>query len=188
MNAFDMIIIVIFAYCLIRGIFRGLIKELASIIGVLAGFYGAYSYYPVLAKVLGRWISAGAYLNILSFLAVFCIVFFLISILGVILKYILSVAFLGWVDRISGAAFGALKAILITSVLMLAFTTFLPANSPFVRDSLLAPHVSSMAETLAKVVSKEMKGVFGDKISALKKSWQTPLLTIPQNQTKSDKK
>jgi len=90
--------------------------------------------------------------------------------------------------QIGGAAFGAQKAMLITSVLMIAFTTFLPANSPFVRDSLLAPHVSATAETLAKVISKEMKGLFGDKISTLKKSWQTPILSIPQNQPKTEKK
>jgi membrane protein required for colicin V production len=188
MNAFDMVIVVVFAYCLIRGIFRGLVKEMASIVGVLAGFYGAYTYYPALAKVLSRWVSTGAYVNILSFLLVFCAVFLVISIMGVILKYILSVAFLGWVDRTSGAVFGAVKAILITSVLMIAFTTFLPANSPFVRDSFLAPRVSAVAETLAKVVTQEMKGVFGEKINALKKSWQAPVLSIPRNQPQEGKK
>ena len=47
------------------------------------------------------------YLNILSFLIIFCIIFILVSVLGVIIKYILKIAFLGWVDRICGAGFGA---------------------------------------------------------------------------------
>jgi membrane protein required for colicin V production len=34
----------------IRGIFRGLVRELASIVGVLGGFYAAYSYYPHVAQ------------------------------------------------------------------------------------------------------------------------------------------
>jgi len=41
MNALDVVIAVIVGFCLIRGIFRGLIKELSSIIGVFAGFYFA---------------------------------------------------------------------------------------------------------------------------------------------------
>ena len=46
MNPFDILMLIILAYGLIRGIFRGLVRELASIIGVLGGFYAAYSYYP----------------------------------------------------------------------------------------------------------------------------------------------
>ncbi|MGD9259358.1 MAG: CvpA family protein, partial [Desulfobacterales bacterium] len=38
MNPFDILIIIILGYSLIRGLFRGLVKEVASIIGVLGGF------------------------------------------------------------------------------------------------------------------------------------------------------
>ncbi|MGD9324868.1 MAG: CvpA family protein, partial [Desulfobacterales bacterium] len=34
MNPFDIIIIVILGYSLVRGIFRGLVKEVSSIVGV----------------------------------------------------------------------------------------------------------------------------------------------------------
>ena len=44
MNYLDIIIVVILSYCVIRGVFRGLIKELSSIIGVFGGFYAAYTY------------------------------------------------------------------------------------------------------------------------------------------------
>ncbi|MBW1983457.1 MAG: CvpA family protein, partial [Deltaproteobacteria bacterium] len=52
MNTFDIIIAAIFGYCLVRGLFRGLIKELASIIGVLSGFYAAYTYYQEAARMM----------------------------------------------------------------------------------------------------------------------------------------
>ena len=76
MNLFDVIILVIFGYCLIRGLFRGLIKELASIVGVLSGFYAAYTYYQEVARLMSEWISNEAYLNIVSFLIIFCFIFF----------------------------------------------------------------------------------------------------------------
>jgi len=81
MNPFDMLATVIFAFCVIRGIFRGLIKEMSSIVGVLAGYYAAYSYYSEIAKLLSRWMTNSAYVNILSFLVIFCAVFFIVSIL-----------------------------------------------------------------------------------------------------------
>ena len=171
MNFFDIIIVIILAYCVIRGVFRGLVKEISSIIGVLGGYYAAYSYYPVIAGVLKRWISNTAYLNILSFLIIFCGVFIIISVLGVVIKYVLNIAFLGWVDRICGAGFGITKGILIASVLLITLTTFLPKNAPVVKNSLLAPYVTLVSEKMAKVVSKDMKNSFAAKIAALKKVW-----------------
>ena len=139
MNIFDIIVVIILAYCVIRGIFRGLLKELSSIIGVFGGFYAAYTYYMMVARPLSRWISHTGYLNLVSFLIIFCIVFLVISMVGVIINYLLKLAFLGWFDRLAGALFGAVKAILIVSVLLIALTTFLPKGSPIIKDSLLSP-------------------------------------------------
>ena len=157
---------------MIRGIFRGLVKELFSLIGVLGGFYAAYTYYMVLAKPLSRWIANTGYLNILSFLIIFCFVFIFISILGIIIHYILNIAFLGWVDRICGAGFGTVKGILIASVILITLTTFLPKGAPVIKDSLLVPHVALVAEKMVKVVPKNMKHAFITKITESKKVWK----------------
>ena len=172
MNFFDIIVIVILGYCLIRGVFRGFVKELSSIIGVLGGFYAAFTYYMVVAKPLSKWIANSGYLNILSFLIIFCGVFIMISILGVIINYLLKIVFLGWLDRIFGAVFGAMKGILIVSVLLIALTAFLPRGTPVIKDSLLSHHVSLVSEKMAKVVPKDMKHAFSDKIAIIKKAWE----------------
>ncbi|MGB5422064.1 MAG: CvpA family protein [Desulfobacterales bacterium] len=172
MNPFDILTIVILAYSVIRGIFRGLIKEMSSIVGVLAGYYAAYSYYAVIAAVLSRWMTNTAYVNIVSFLILFSVVFLIVSAFGVILKYVFRIAFMGWLDRICGAAFGLAKAILVVAVLLIVLTTFLPQNAPIVTNSVLAPHVTTVSEIMVKVVSKEMKQIFYTKMEALKKSWK----------------
>ena len=172
MNPFDVVIIVIICFGLIRGIFRGLVKELSSIIGVFAGFYGAFTYYESLTKPLSRWITDIAYLNITSFMILFCAIFLLISMLGVVIKYLLNISFLGWLDRICGALFGSAKGILIATVLMFTLTAFLPSGSPVIKNSSLAPHISIIAENMAKVVPKDTKQEFFKKIEGLKKSWK----------------
>ena len=171
MNYLDIIIVVILSYCVIRGVFRGLIKELSSIIGVFGGFYAAYTYYTMVAKLLSKWISNPGYLNILSFMVVFCVVFLVISILGVIINYLLKLAFLGWFDRFCGAVFGAMKGMLIVSVILISLTTFLPKGTPVIKDSLLSPHVTLISEKMIKVVPKDMKDTFTTKITELKKEW-----------------
>jgi membrane protein required for colicin V production len=172
MNPFDMVVIVIVGFTIIRGIFRGLIKEVSSIVGVLGGFYAAYTYYPELAKPLSNFISNSAYNNIFSFILLFCVIFFIISILGVVIKYLLNIAFLGWVDRICGAGFGFIKGILICSVLLIALTTFLPKNAGLIKNSTLAPHVTNISQMMAKAVPDDMKRTYETKLRALQKTWQ----------------
>ncbi len=173
MNPFDILIIVILGYSLVRGLFRGLVKELSSIVGVLGGFYAAYTYYTVLADMLSRFIHDISYLNILSFLIIFCGVLIIVGVLGVIIKYLLNIAFLGWIDRIGGVVFGVLKGVLIVSILFITLTAFLPRGTAFIKNSELAPHVSWISEKMANVISKEMKQDFNAKLGELKKAWKT---------------
>ncbi len=91
--------------------------------------------------------------------------------MGVVVKYVLNIAFLGWVDRICGAGFGITKGILIVSVLLITLTAFLPRNAPVIKNSMLAPHIAWVSEKMAKVVSKDMKHNFTAKIAELKKAW-----------------
>lgn len=172
MNILDIVIGVILGFCLIRGIFRGTVKEITSIIGVFVGFFAAYTYYPVLGNWLSRLITNKSTLNIVSFLITFTIVFLTVGFIGILLRHALKAFALGWFDRIFGGTFGLVKAILIVSVLLVPLMTFLPQKAPIIKDSFLAPHVSTLSEKMITVVPKEMKQKFGDNIKALKDSWK----------------
>ena len=174
MNPFDIVTTVILGYSSIRGLFRGLVKELSSVVGVLAGFYGAYSYYLTVSELMSGFVSDPAYRNIFGFFVIFCAAFVIISIIGVIIKYLLNVAFLGWLDRIGGVLFGMVKGILIVSVLFIALTAFLPKGAPLVKRSHTAPHVLWVSENMAKAVPQDLKRQFWDKLKDLKKTWKRP--------------
>jgi membrane protein required for colicin V production len=176
MNPFDILTITILAYGLIRGIFRGLVREISSIIGVLGGFYAAYTYYPDVAQMISpvasRWISNSSTINILSYLVIFTIVVVIVSILAVIIKYLLNIAYLGWVDRVCGAFFGLIKSGLVICVLFIVFTSFSPHGAPLIKKAKLSPYIAAGSEVMAKVVSKEMKDRFKLNIEELKKFWK----------------
>jgi membrane protein required for colicin V production len=171
MNTFDIIVIVVLAYSLLRGLFRGLLKEAASIVGVLGGFFAAYAFYAPAAGYLTGVISNAAYRNLIAFLAIFCIVVIVVNVIAVVIKYLMRVVFLGWLDRLGGFLFGAVKGVLIVSVVFLALTAFLPKGTPIIRDSATAPYVAVAAETLSTVVSSDIKNEFTSKLEALKKGW-----------------
>lgn len=171
MNFFDIIIIVILAFCLIRGIYRGIVKELASIIGVVSGFYAAYTYYPLLTPHLTPWITVEAYQKITAFLIIFSVIFIMVGLLGLLIKFVLRITFMTWVDRLCGASFGAVKGILIAGVLFTALVAFLPADSKMMKTSLLSRHVATLSETMSIFVSKAMRQDLNSNIKRLKKEW-----------------
>jgi membrane protein required for colicin V production len=172
MNALDIVIGIILVFGLVRGIFRGLVEEISSIIGIFGGIYGAVFYYPAAEKFLRRWISDSGYANIIGFLVIFGVIFILVGILGVVIKYLLNIVSLGWFDRLCGAAFGGIKGILIASVLLLALTTFLPGGTPLIKTSRLAPHVAVITEYIVKIVPQDMKQRFGEKYKDVKREWK----------------
>ena len=174
MNPFDVFIIIVICYSVIRGLFRGLVKEVSSIIGVLGGFYAAYSYYPTVAKLIAGLVKDPSYLKILSFLIIFCAILIIISIIGVVIKYLLNVAFLGWIDRLCGVFFGMIKGVLIVTVLFIILTTFLPKGAPLIKQSVLAPHVTWISEKMVNLVSKEIRRDFFSKLDEFKKAWKIP--------------
>lgn len=174
MNILDILILVILGFCIVRGIFRGIIKELTSIVGVFVGFYVAYNYYSVVAHVISRFFTNKAYLNIVSFFLAFTILFLAVGLVGVILKRVFKVVALGWADRLLGATFGLVKAVLIVSVLLVPLTAFLPQKSSIIKDSLLAPYATTISQVMVTVVPQEMKEKFGDNINALKEAWKEP--------------
>lgn len=172
MNPFDMVVAVILGYCIIRGIFRGLIRELASIIGVVAGFFTAYYNYRNFSTTLAGWIPNTPYVDIISFVILFCAVLLIVTGLGMIIRLIMKVVLLGMVDRILGALFGAVKGTLIVSILFIFLVSFLPpGGAEVVSKSKLWPYVNTLSKGIIRVIPEEMHTGFLKNIDALKKEW-----------------
>jgi membrane protein required for colicin V production len=169
MNPFDMAILVVFGYCVIRGIFRGLIREVTSLIGLAAGFYVAYSWHGAVSPYLSRWIDQPVYASVAGFALLFCGVFLAITVLGMLIRLVIKVILLGVVDRIFGGVFGAMKAVLIVSFVYIFLVTFLPGGGgTMVRDSRLAPQAHQAARAIISVVPEDVRISYQKKIQDLK--------------------
>jgi len=109
MNLFDLGIIMILCFCLIRGVFIGIIRGLFSITGVLIGFFGASAFYMEVAESFLYWMPNASHVNLWSFLIIFFGFYISISILGLIVNYLLKIDFMIWVKRTLGASIGIIK-------------------------------------------------------------------------------
>ena len=106
-------------------------------------------------------------------MAIFSVVVLFVGVLAVVIKYLLNIAYLGWMDRVCGALFGVLKGGLVICVMFIVLTAFLPKGTPFIKNATLSPYVATVSEVLARVISKDMKENFILKIEDFKNSWKT---------------
>jgi membrane protein required for colicin V production len=172
MNIFDIVMVVIVSFCLIRGLFKGLIGEMSGIIGVVAGFYGAFTYYPLITPYAEPWIQNSGIRNLIAFFVLFCGVLLVVGLIALLIRNILKLVFLGWVDRTFGLVFGAAKGILVVSVLFIMITTFFPKNTNILSGSKFSPHIAKVSKTLTVFVSKNSKQTFLKQLEGIQKVWK----------------
>ncbi len=168
MTLIDLCVAGIVGFCLIFGGFRGLIQEVSGIIGIVAGFYGANTYYPLLVPHIEPWITSPGIRHLVCFFIVFCMILVGVGLLAQLIRKLLKLVFLGWVDRTFGVIFGAAKGILIVTILFIMGTTFIPNSKAFFSESKTAPYLAQVADALTVFVSRNMKQDFNQQLKGLK--------------------
>ena len=122
MNYLDYILLMPVLYGLYRGFSKGLILELASLIALVAGIYGAMHFSSFIFDYLSNYIEIEAvYLQLASYGLTFIIIVLVITLIGKIITFLIKMVALGFINRMMGAIFGGMKALLILSVILLFF-------------------------------------------------------------------
>ena len=94
MNLLDYIIIAILIFFTVKGILMGFIREIASLAGIILGFWLGIKYIPEVTQFLSGYVPESRFLPFLSFATVFVGVLVLCNITGWILYYFLRGLFL----------------------------------------------------------------------------------------------
>lgn len=153
MNTFDIIIAALLIFGFIRGLTKGLFVEVASLVALIAGIYGAIHFSYFIGNFLANRVSwEERYVTIVSFAITFAIIVLIIGLLGKLFTKIADFASLGLINKFLGGGFGALKIGLILSVILLVFTK-LNNTIPFISEdqkeaSILYQPIKDLAPTL----------------------------------------
>lgn len=119
MNYIDLTIGIILAIGLVRGFMKGFIIEIASLLALLLGLYGAYKFSDFVAVYLENQFSwRYEHLKLISFLLTFILIAIAVNLLGKALTKMAEMVALGIFNKLLGAFFGGLKWMLILSVLI----------------------------------------------------------------------
>ncbi|MBN2038282.1 MAG: CvpA family protein [Chitinispirillaceae bacterium] len=122
MHTLDIFFLIGAAFFVFVGIRRGLVGEVFRLAAIIAGFLAAFLYYPDLAAVLT--ISSPYLSTAVSFSIIYAAVFMLVLGAGWIVRKIVHLTPLGWIDYLSGGIIGFMKTAIIFWIVCLSFATF----------------------------------------------------------------
>ncbi|MBC8754190.1 CvpA family protein [Kordia sp. YSTF-M3] len=123
MNIIDIILGGLILFGFVRGLMKGLFVEVASLVALIAGVYGAihFSYFAgdFLKDSFESWDEK--YINLTAFAITFVVILILITMAGKLLTKIADFASLGILNKLLGGAFGGLKVAVMLGAILVFF-------------------------------------------------------------------
>lgn len=120
MNTIDIVLGIIFIIAFFMGFQKGLLRSLASLIGLVAGVYGAMFFSGYIEVYLVRWFNWSEDINrIAAFLITFFIIMFVFALLGRVLTKAANFMMMGLFNKLFGAIFNVLKFAFLLSVIFM---------------------------------------------------------------------
>jgi len=146
-------------YGFVKGIWKGLFTELASLLSLLLGLFIAIKFSGFTAGLLqGIYTGNPKYIAIAAFGITFIAVVAGVIVLGKVFTSLASLASLGIVNRILGGVFGLIKTALILSVSLNFFlkinNTGLLAKEETLQNSVFFYPVLQISETIFPVLQE----------------------------------
>ncbi len=179
-NWFDVMLALIVVLSMMTGLKSGfarvVVSLLATVVGLLLGFWC----YRIVAAKLSALVRTPALADICGFL----IIFFGILILGALFAALLANLFrwigLSWFDHFLGGVAGFARGILMVAGLAAILVAFVPSPVPsFIANSRMLPYASQVAAALAEMAPRDLKDSFFQEWQNLKQFWSNQQKQLP---------
>ena len=122
MGILDIVLGILLAYGFYRGLRNGLLIEIASLVALVAGLYGAMHLSCVTGNYLQQRVEWDEnYVSIIAFIITFFAIVLLVHIGGKLLTKIIDLTVLGLLNKIAGGIFGAVKVAVILGAILIFF-------------------------------------------------------------------
>lgn len=152
MTWLDYAVVGVFAVSLVVGAWRGLVREVLSILGWIIAFLAANLLAGPLGPAMPQAIPSPELRVAAAYVAVFVVALIANALLSLLLSKIVKAAGLGGVDRMLGVLFGAARGLLIVLVAALLAGLSSAPRQPFWRDSASGPLLARAAQALTPLL------------------------------------
>jgi len=147
MNWLDITIAAIIALFTLIGIARGLVSQIFSIAALLGGLAIGFIFYDVLGGVLirERVVENESVANVGGFVLLALAAYVIIQTAGWLTTRLIGTLKLGWLNRISGGAVGAVMGAVTAFLLSSCLSLFYTPDDPVFKRSALLPYLNEAA-------------------------------------------
>ncbi len=122
MNYLDIIILIILALFGFKGLRRGLIIEVVTLLALVVGIFGAMRFSDFTANRLQEVMNIDPkFLNTIAFVLTFIILVVVVNLIGRVASKLAKSLELGLIDGLGGFVFGVAKGLLICSLIVVVF-------------------------------------------------------------------
>lgn len=119
MNMVDAGFVLVLVLSALLGVWRGLLREVLSIVSWVAAGYLAYRYHPLAAQLLEQWIAEPTIRRVLAIAGVFVLSALVFALVSHVVASLVHGTALRGVDRSLGALFGIARGVLVIVVTVL---------------------------------------------------------------------
>jgi len=154
MNWTDYVILLLLAFSCVAGLFRGLLREVVSLVtwvlAVLLSWHMAYLIEPH----LGGALASAAVRPWAARAIIFVVVMMAGAAAGALITHFVRLALLGSVDRMLGFLFGFLRGLVVLGLLAMLCHAVRLSDERWYRDSTLVPYVEHSGNLLRTLVGE----------------------------------
>lgn len=162
MNVLDIVLISILALFFVIGIWRGLIRQLFSMIAVIGGLVVGFIFYNVAATQILKYelTDDSSVAAVLGFILIAVFYYIIIQIIAWLLTKMIGTLKLGWANRLAGGALGILIGIVVSHIAVIGLTFFVSKEDSMLQNSKVLPYVKKGYEIIDDNIPEEFKDFF----------------------------
>ncbi|MGJ8663682.1 MAG: CvpA family protein [Marinicella sp.] len=160
MNWFDLTILSILLLSIIVSLFRGLIREVLSLLIWIGAFWLAWTFVDKGASWLEVFIELPSARHLIAFVALFLAALIIGGMINYLVGKMITKTGLGATDRFFGAFFGLGRGIIAVTALVLFLKATPFSQDPWWTESRLTPQFSKLADWVKKQMPEDMAEYF----------------------------
>ena len=163
MNYIDIILCIPLVWGLYKGFTKGLIIEAASMVAFGLGVWGGIHFSEYSAQKITEWFNwKSPYLPVVSFAVTFLIIITMVYFVAKLIQKMVDGMALSAINKIGGAAFGALKFAMVMSVIIFVIDA-IEKSYPLIsfktkEESVLYKPIGKIAPTIIPALNKSKIG------------------------------
>jgi len=164
MNIIDISVIVLLVLFGIFGAYRGLIRQLFFLGGLIAGHLIGIEYYALVVSVLNLRFK---YAELVGYVIIMLAVYIVVFIVGSFIKKKIHSIKLSFVDRAFGFFAGVAKGMLLVILLVFVLLAALPRDAKVLRESIAVPYAIVARKWITKGFPMHISDSLNEKVQTI---------------------